>query len=104
MTKANAALALSPDERPPDYQPQQQQPQQEELNLKPGAILELERLGTLHDEIGMALADLKLGKAQGDWAIFEAAAFKLAGLAEHLRKTITQVRPRPPHRSPSEKE
>lgn len=75
-----------------------QAPAQSELPLNPGQVLELDRLGALLDEARMALADLKLGKAQGDYALFEANAHKFAGLANHFAKLVTNHRPRPPQR------
>ena len=69
---------------------------QPEFDVTPGLLLELNRLGTMLDDCAMALADVKLAHS---YALFESGAHRLASLAAHFAKSVTNQRPRPPSRS-----
>lgn len=66
----------------------------EQQELLPGLAIVIDALGTTIDETQMALGDLKLGKAQNNWTVAEAAAHRLVRLATHVARTITKNRPR----------
>jgi hypothetical protein len=106
MSGANARYGLPADERPPDMQAPTLSPAPaEKPPMLPGLTLEIERMGDIvNNELPSLFADLKLGRAQGNYALFESAAHKLSTLSAHVAKTITRERPRPPHRSATQEE
>jgi hypothetical protein len=71
-------------------------------DLLPSSELAIDAIGNALDSAQLALADVRLAAAQGNWPLFEAAARKLANslspdpraLARHLASTVHAARPR----------
>jgi hypothetical protein len=62
--------------------------------MLPALDLPLVTIGAALDEAAMALGDVKLARSQKDWALLESSTRRLAGLGDHLFKTVNANRPR----------
>ena len=58
----------------------------------PGVTMELNRVGSLYDELVRLLADAKLSKAQDDLLALEKHLGKLGSLTLHALRTVTALR------------
>jgi hypothetical protein len=66
---------------------------QEALKDKhPGVTMELNRIGSLYDELVRLLADAKLSKAQDDLLALEKHLGKIGSLTLHALRTVTALR------------
>ncbi len=103
---SHAVMSLPPDERPAAHQRGDDDashlmpslaldaPPTAPNNVPLGAILPITTIGATLDEAMMTLADVKLAVTEGNLAALEAHLSKIAALASHACKTVTQARVR----------